>query len=97
MPHLQALWSEVSEKRDDVVFLAVNLGDSKDVIESYWKESEFSLRPVQQEGGSVSQAFGVRAYPTNYVIGPDGRILYRGVGYHEAKIRRALESTAGTK
>ena len=94
MPHLQDLWSEVTQTRKDVEFIAINLGDEKDVIESYWKEGEFSLRPVQQEGGSVSEAFGVKAYPTNYVVGPDGKVLYRGVGYHEEKVRRALESTA---
>ena len=95
MPHLQDLWSEVSQERKDVLFLAINQGDEKDVITSYWKEGEFTLRAVQQEGMAVTSAFGIKAFPTNYVVGPDGKVLYRGVGYHEAKIRRALETTAG--
>lgn len=94
MPHLQGLWSEVSQQRNDVTFLAVNIGDDKDVIAQWWQDGKFSLRAVRQSGDEVSRAFGVQAYPTNYVVGPDGRVLYRGVGYDEQAIRKALASTA---
>ena len=97
MPHLQDLWSEVAKEREDVEFLAINLGDEKEVIESWWKEGGFTLRAVKQEGGTLSTAFGVKAYPTNYVVGPDGKVLYRAVGYNEPALRRALESQAETK
>ena len=90
MPHLQGLWSEVSQQRKDVTFLAVNIGDDKDVIAQWWQEGKFSLRAVRQSGDEVSRAFGVQAYPTNYVVGPDGKVLYRGVGYDEEAIRKAL-------
>jgi len=94
MPHLQGLWSEVSAKRNDVAFVAVNVGDSREQIEQWWTESKFTLRAVRQQGDEVSQAFGVMAYPTNYVVGPDGKVLFRCVGYDEASIRKALASTA---
>ena len=94
MPHLQGLWSEVSSTRSDVVFLAVNRGDSPEQIAEWWKEAGFTLRAVRQQGTEVSQAFGVSAYPTNYVIGPDGKVLYRGVMFFEDRLRAALESTA---
>jgi hypothetical protein len=97
MPHLQDLWSEVAKERKDVEFLAINFGDEKQVIESWGKEGGFTLRAVKQEGDLLSSAFGVKAYPTNYVIGPDGKVLYRGVGFNEAAIRRALASQAETK
>ena len=91
MPQLQALWSEVQEKRDDVVFLCVNIGDEKDVIQSWWDEAKFTLKAVRQEGSDVSDAFGVQLYPTNYLIGADGKIAWRAVGYDEAAIRKYLE------
>ena len=94
MPHLQGLWSEVSQQRKDVTFLAVNIGDDKDVIAKWWQEGKFTLRAVRQTGDEVSRAFGVQAYPTNYVVGPDGKVLYRGVGYDEESIKKALGSTA---
>ena len=90
MPHLSDLWSEVSSQRKDVAFLSVNIGDSPQVIAAWWQSGRFTQLPVMQEGDSVSRAFGVSAYPTNYVIGPDGRVQWRGIGYDEAALRKAF-------
>lgn len=94
MPHISSLWSEVSKNRKDVVFLAVNLNDDKDVISKYWAEKKFAHDAVRQDESDVSSAFKVTAYPTNYVIGPDGNIIYRSVGWDEDAVAAALASTA---
>lgn len=73
-----------------MVILCVNRGDSVERIQEYWKESKFALTAVQQHGKVVSKAFGVRAYPSNYLIGPDGKVVYRSVGYDPKAIRAAL-------
>lgn len=96
MPHLQDLWSEISQKRNDVAILCVNIGDDAEVINQYWKDNEFTLTAVQQSGGEVSEAFGVMAYPTNYVIGKDGKVVWRGVGYDAASIRKFLGAESFT-
>jgi hypothetical protein len=93
MPHLQDLWSEVGNERDDVAFLCVNTGDDKDVIAGYWEDDGFTLQAVRQQGNDVSDAFGVKAYPTNYVVDGDGKVVYRGVGWNEDAVREALAST----
>ncbi len=90
MPHLSDLWSEVSRQRQDVAFVAVNIGDSPQVVADWWKEGAFAHEPALQQGDAVSSAFGVQVYPTNIVIGPDGRVLYRAVGWDEPAIRAAL-------
>lgn len=94
MPHLSDLWSEVSRQRQDVAFLSVNIGDAPQVVADWWTQGGFAHLPLLQEGNSVSSAFGVQAYPTNYVLGPDGRVLYRSVGWDEEQIRKALEQSA---
>ena len=91
MPHLSQLWSELSQKRADVVVLAVNLKDEKSVIEKYWKDGGFKHDPVMQQDNVVSAAFQVQAYPTNYVIGPDGKIAYRSVGWDRKEILAACK------
>ena len=90
MPQLQSLWSEVNKERDDVVFLCVNIGDEKDVIQKWWGEDGFTLKAMRQDGSAVSNAFGVQYYPTNYLIGPDGKVAWRAVGYDEGAIRKYL-------
>lgn len=39
---------------------------------------------------AVGEVYGVMAYPTNYLIGPDGTVLWRGLGFNEDAIRQAL-------
>ena len=91
MPHIQDLWSEVEKRHGDrAEFLCINIGDAPAVIESYWKENRWGGEPVMQQGQRVSETFGVVAYPTTYVLGPDGRVLYRGVGFNEHALRKIL-------
>lgn len=39
----------------------------------------------------VGDKYGVMAAPTNYVIGPDGKVVFRSPGFDEDGIRKALE------
>ena len=69
----------------------MNIGDSKEQISEYWNDEGFSMPVGIQDGsGSVSKAFGVNVYPTNFVIGPDGKVLWRDVGWDEDAVREAL-------
>lgn len=78
-----------------MVFLAVNHGDSREVIQRYWEGSGFTLGWSQQISGNVSRAFGVETYPSNFVIDASGKVVYGSVGYDEVAIRRALAAAAG--
>ena len=40
---------------------------------------------------AVFKQYGVQAFPTNYVLDQDGKVVWRGVGYDETAIRAALE------
>ena len=68
----------------------MNVGDTAEVIRDYWSESGFIFPAMMQEKGEVSASFGVRAYPTNYLIGPDGKVIWRGVGFEEEVVRELL-------
>jgi hypothetical protein len=40
---------------------------------------------------TLGKAYGVRAYPTNYLVdAATGKILWRGVGFNEEALRAAL-------
>jgi hypothetical protein len=93
MYHLDDLWSEVRKDRDDVVFYAVNLQAEKSQIEKHWKKTKHQVIPVMQQDKQVSNAFGVSTYPTDYVIGPDGKVAYVGTGWNNFEKAMALESS----
>lgn len=95
MPHLERLFKEY-EKRG-VSVLAVNFGDTPETIAAYFEKEKFTMTPLRQRKDELGRAFGVRVYPTNYVIGPDGRVAYRAVGFDESDLRSALEKVAPKK
>jgi len=97
LPHLQKIYTELKEKGFDM--LAVNANDTPEVVNKYAKESKFTFPIVLGGRGpqyTLGTAYGVRAYPTNYLVGPGGKILWRAVGFDEAGLRDAL-SKAGLK
>ncbi len=77
--------------------LAVNMRDTAEKVRKYFEKSGFTFKPVMQKADEVSRQYGVRAYPTNYVIGADGKIVHRSVSYDEDALKAALEKAAPRK
>jgi hypothetical protein len=48
------------------------------------------------EDYKLGKAYGVQAYPTNYLVDADGKIVWRSVGFDEDGLRKAL-SDMGVK
>ncbi|MBI3911414.1 MAG: TlpA family protein disulfide reductase [Armatimonadetes bacterium] len=99
-PHLQKMYDELKARGLEVV--AINAIDSRERIESYQQEGKFTFRLLQApraDGQPVSEVvkkYRVSAYPTNYLIGKDGKVLARFVGFNEKAVRDAIER-AGVK
>lgn len=89
------MWDEYKDR--GVVVLAVNNGDAVENIKKYFEKGKFTFRPVRQKADEISKAYKVSAYPTNYVIGPDGKVAEAVVGFEEEKIKAALEKLAPKK
>lgn len=93
MPSVQKLHEELAD-RDDIVILAVNSGDdTREVVASYWEKAGFefpALLDVEGGEGDNAEALGVMAFPTNLVVGPDGKVLFASVGFDEPVIRKHL-------
>jgi hypothetical protein len=75
--------------------------DDAATINKYMAEQMFTFRAgmaTKKEGGmyDVAEKYGVMAYPTNYLVGADGKILWRAVGFDEPSLREALKA-AGLK
>jgi len=80
--------------------VAVNANDSEAKVQQYINENKWSFKIVmggQGEQYTLGKAYGVQAYPTNYLVGPDGKVLWRGVGFDETGLRAALAKAGVTK
>ncbi len=91
LPQLQKLYAGLKDQGFGIV--AVNGIDSEQVIAAYWNESKFEFPTVVAGPGekyALGRTYGVTAYPTNYLVDDQGKVVWRSVGFDEAGLTEAL-------
>jgi|SRR5690625_4876553 len=72
-------FKELYEK-EDVEILALNMGETEDnlemVEEFVYDEFEMEFPVLKEESGDLMDEYNVFAFPTSYMIDPDGHIQY---------------------
>jgi hypothetical protein len=73
----------------------VNRGDAPERIRQYMSENGFRFpvllgRSADGRTSDVFGRYGVRAFPTNYLLDASGNVVFRSVGFDEAGLRSAL-------
>ena len=71
----------------EVVFFAVNLEgtDKKDMVRSFWSQKGYGFPVLMggMMGNGIDKVYQVTGIPTTFVIGKDGLIKYRHIGYRQ--------------
>ena len=94
LPELNKMRTRLHGKGFDV--LSVNVMDSPEDAAKFWTYNRLKI-PLALNGSQIAaEKYRVTAVPANYVIGHNGKILARYVGYDEAGIRKTL-AKAGIK
>jgi len=96
LPHLDALYRELKDHGFDL--LAVNHGDAVETIRKFAQEKGFALKMLLggrpgAAGYGIFERYGVSAYPANYLLDAQGRVVWRRVGFEQntlAELRAAL-------
>lgn len=78
-PALEALYQKY--KRDGLVVLAVNLGESEDQVVAYVARHGLGFPHLMDPGAKAEEAFGIQATPTNYLVDRRGHLVAGGMGY----------------
>ena len=92
MPSLNALHRELDAR--GLTLLLIDLHEDKETVRQAVRERQYTA-PVLLDEGRASQAYGVRATPTVFVIGRDGAVLGRAIGnrpWAEAEGRALLQA-----
>jgi thioredoxin-related protein len=78
--------------------ISINEGDEAKVINDYVKENKFTFRVgMNNKGGpDVVKLYKVEAFPTNYLVDANGKIIARFVGFDEEAMKAELRK-AGFK
>jgi len=92
MPSMEALHNSYREKGLEI--LAVNSGENQAQVLAFMTGNQLSFPVALDVDGKVSQAYGIQAIPTSFLIDREGKIIARLVGsldWDTPKIRTALE------
>jgi thiol-disulfide isomerase/thioredoxin len=98
MPSMQALRDKLGTTKFDV--LAVNYQEGTPRINAFLKKRPLTLTIVRDTDGAARTAWGVKVFPTSFVVDTEGRIRYSVQGdvewmskKVEAQIRELLPNT----
>lgn len=85
MPDIERLYEEYGSNAQDVVILGAanpssdkypnNADVSKDEINKFISDNNYTFPTVIDETGELFQAYGIGSFPTTMIIGKDGNIL----------------------
>ena len=75
MPGME--WLHRAHQDKGLVVLAVNLQESAKTIRPFVQSLRLSFPTVMDAEGAVSREYGVRALPVSFLIGRDGKIVWR--------------------
>ncbi|TVQ17645.1 MAG: TlpA family protein disulfide reductase, partial [Spirochaetaceae bacterium] len=79
MPSMERLHREFADR--DLVVLALNYAERRDLVSQYIESEAYTFPVALDPKRELSDAFGVRGLPTNYLISPDGRVIGTKVGF----------------
>ena len=90
LPDYLAVMEELDSK--DVLFIAVNQAEKKDLIKTFMERRELKMTVGMDPDGKIAKMFDVEGIPQTVVIGPDGKIEWLHVGY-KTGVAEALRDT----
>jgi thiol-disulfide isomerase/thioredoxin len=89
MPAMERLHRANKDK--GLVVLAVDIRESVRTVRGFIQELQLSFPTVLDGDGSVAYMYAVRPVPATYLIGRDGKILWRAFGAREWDSREAFQ------
>ena len=97
MPSMNNLIKKLEESKTPFEILAVNMGETKEEVQKFVDEVKPEFTILMDEKGENVQAWNVFAAPSNFVIGPKGKIrytLYGGVDWDADEIITTIQKLA---
>ena len=81
MPSMERLYQEFKGQGLEVV--AVNFMEHEKPITSFLKENGFTFPVLMDKKGEIAREYGVHGLPVTYLIGRNGNLLARSMGYKD--------------
>ena len=98
IPALEALHREYAERGLAVLGVSIDQGGQEQGIREFLQEYGASYGIWLDPAGDVQSTFSTVGVPSTFLIGPDGRVLWKHVGpvrADDAELRRLIEQSLG--
>lgn len=82
LPHVEELYADFKDQGFDVFLMATD-AEGLDVVVPFFKASPTTVTVLIDKYQKATEAFGVEALPTMFLVNPESKIEYKTVGYHE--------------
>ncbi|MBU1027161.1 MAG: TlpA family protein disulfide reductase [Candidatus Margulisbacteria bacterium] len=81
MPSMQKMYDQSDKEIFEL--LAVNVGQQPSVVTDFLEGKGYGFPVLLDENGRIAAQYGLRAFPTTFIIDPDGNIADKIVGARE--------------
>jgi len=81
MPGMELLWQIFQD--DNFVILAVDVRERRDEVSSFIEKNDYTFPALLDPWGKVANMYGVRAYPTTFLIDGEGKVVGKALGARE--------------
>ncbi|TVQ89794.1 MAG: TlpA family protein disulfide reductase [Chromatiaceae bacterium] len=81
MPSLQRAWEQVGD--EGIMVMAVNVGEELEDVQRFLEQLPLDFPLPMDTDSKVTQRWPLRGLPTTFIVGPDGRLVYKAVGERE--------------
>ncbi len=82
-PRIQNYYQEL--QGEDFELLAINVGQPVSASQDFHQDFSITFPMLTDTESAVGQIYGVEAYPTNYFIDPEGKIIRKIIGWVDKK------------
>jgi thiol-disulfide isomerase/thioredoxin/outer membrane lipoprotein-sorting protein len=84
MPVVERLHHDYQQQ--GLVVLAVDVGETREVVEKFLKTKSVPYPVIMGDEAGIPSAYGVSAFPTFVMIGPDGKVAATQIGFNESTL-----------
>jgi thiol-disulfide isomerase/thioredoxin/outer membrane lipoprotein-sorting protein len=95
MPIVEKLHEDY--RAQGLVVLAVDVGENRETVEKFLKTRTVPYPVIMGDEAGIPAAYGVSAFPTFVMIGPDGKIASHQIGLNESALTGIAAKAGLTK
>ena len=94
-PHLVKWQNQFSHRGFTVIEVDNGKMDEFEDVKSHVDEAGINFPVLHDARGEVCRRFGVSGYPSAFLIGRDGKVIWGGHPFDKEKIEREIEAALG--